>query len=113
MTSKKTPDDWDDWTVVAEESGIRMVFDKIGDQFTGTYVGREIVQITENGEDKDVTQLNFRDMDAQKFCTFPGFKLREAFEDIDPGTMVRITYMAEISVKNQVSPMKDFRVETR
>lgn len=97
------------WETIAEESGTRIIFDTIGDQFEGTYLATTLI---EPDGSEAFKQQRFRGADGGIYVTNGGYKLREAFDEIPGGAYVRITYVADIDV-GRSAPMKDFRVETR
>ena len=101
--------DQDQWSTVSEESPTKIVFDTIGDVFTGTFKGKLHIEPPDGEDPFDV--LTFRD-DAGEFCSMGGYKLMQAFEEIPRETYCRITYVKNVDT-GQPSPMKDFRVETR
>jgi hypothetical protein len=99
----------DGWQNVSEESATRIIFDSPGDVFTGTYLGHELV-----GPDKDMDYLMFRgENDDVLYSTSAGYKLTQAFEDIAPGTLARITFVKEVDMGPGRNPMKDYRVDVK
>jgi hypothetical protein len=94
------------------ETGDQIIFDTIGDVFTGIYTGYEI-GCKEGGTEKDeFTILQFRGEDGKPYQVNAGWKLRKAFINrINPETLVRITYVKDVAT-NSAQAMKDFRVET-
>jgi hypothetical protein len=113
MTGKAgAPKPDDGWQTVADENATRIVFDTIGDEFIGTYLGHDLV----NGE---YDYLMFRGTDDKLYSTSCGWKLGEAFGTVDEagkiaeGSMVRITYVKEIPMDGNRNPLKDFRVDVK
>jgi hypothetical protein len=100
---------WDEvqWVTVVEEAGTQIVFDTTGDAFVGMFTGKRIAQ----NDDEDFTILSFRGTDGQAYQTNAGWKLREGFSDITPGTIVRIEYVKDVKIPGQPSDMKDFRIQ--
>lgn len=93
------------------ETGDQIVFDTIGDTFTGIYTGYEIGCKDGGTEADEFTVLQFRGEDGKPYQTNAGWKLRKAFVNrVDSGSLVRITYVKDVAT-NSVQPMKDFRVE--
>lgn len=107
----ESPDDWD-WTNVAEESAIRVVFDTIGDVFVGQYVGVDHVKAEKDGKDASFDLYVFRGQDGKLYALNQSFKLVQAMDQVSEGTWVRVTYVADVPTK-QPQPMKDFRVDVR
>lgn len=105
----KTTDD--EWTTVQEESATRIIFDTIGDQFIGTFLGLESIPHPETGEAMDY--LMFRGTDGELYSTSAGYKLTEACKKVQPGQMVRITYVKEVPIGPGRNPMKDYRVDVK
>lgn len=101
------PDDAE-WETVEQESGQKIELDKPGDVFIGTFVEVALIE-PENGESFE--QQRFRDAQGTLWTINGGFKLRRALAGVTPGALVRLTYMGEVPIKDQPSPMKDFRVE--
>lgn len=107
------------WSTVsdasAQEPEVKIVFDTLGDEFTGIYLGFRVVEpagitespyrqarfqgVTEDGEKTDTV-----------YFTNMGFSLREGLKDVRAGSLVRITYTDDLDT-GQASPMKGFRIE--
>ena len=111
------------WEVVREESPDKIVFDEIGDQLIGRFVGREIITIeevlNEDGTVKEpessFTVLTWRDClvngDHMDYvANNAGFVLEKAFANIPFDSITRVTLVKKTDVK-QASKMNDFRVE--
>lgn len=119
-TSEKMPesepvhagyDDSDyEWENIQEERPDQIVFDTRGDVYTGMYLRSEIITFTDNkGEEKEFTQLNFRDPGGLKSIN-AGHELREAFKNIPPNSMVRIELKKFVNTGEQ-SDMKSYRID--
>lgn len=103
-----TPDE-QQFETVADESPDRIIFDTFGDQFVGTYVGPQMVDL---GDDEEGKYLVFRQQEDQHlYMMSASYKLDRAFAEISPGALCRITYVKDIEVGNGRNPMKDFKVE--
>jgi hypothetical protein len=102
------PVNWDQvqWFTHTQETGDQIVFDTIGDVFVGMFTGKQVAQ--KDGD--DFTILSFTGTDGKPYQTNAGWKLEQAFEDIPPQTIVRLTYVKDIDT-GQPSPLKDFRVD--
>lgn len=100
-----------EWETVAEETGIKVVFDTIGDTFIGQYLGR--VTITPKNGDEPFDLFNFRGTDGRMYSLNTSHKLEEAFESIPTGTWTRTVYIKDVPVPRRPEPMKDFRVDVR
>jgi hypothetical protein len=105
-----------EWEIVREESPDKIVFDEIGDQLIGRFVGREIIEPTaENGLDNPFTVLTWREclVNGDKMdyvANNAGFALEQAFANIPFGVITRVTLIKKTDV-GQASKMNDFRVE--
>jgi len=105
-----------EWEIVREESPDKIVFDEVGDQLIGRFVGREIIEPTEeNGLDKPFTVLTWRDclVNGDKLdyvSTNAGYALESAFANVQFGSLTRVTLIKKTDV-GQASKMNDFRVE--
>lgn len=108
------PDDWE-FETVAEESPTVVIFDNIGDAFIGQYTGIEHIDqpVDDQGNDQSFDRLRFVGRDGNPYAINTSFKLKEAFEDVDEGMWVRITYVKDIPTGRKLNPMKDFKVEVR
>lgn len=104
--------DDDDWDTLVEESGQPIEFNAVGDKFVGTYSGSKLIQ-PEGWDEKDFfTQHKFIDTDGEMRVINGGHKLNEAAKnDLKPGMKVRITRMPDVKIKDQPSPMKDYKIE--
>lgn len=96
------------WETVARESGIKVVFDTVGDVFTGMYEGEEHIA-PENG-DEPFDLYNFTGTDGRLYSVNKSYKLGRAMGGVTPGKWVRITYVQDIPTR-KAEPMKDFRVD--
>lgn len=113
------PDENDDelWDNVVEESPSRVIFDTVGDRFSGLYVGEE--EIDPGTGDNDIFTLYLFRKNGELFAINKSYKLAQAMDKIEPGSHVRITYVKDIATNrrdeygNAVNPLKDFRVDVR
>lgn len=105
----------DEWETVAEESGEKMKFETVGDEFIGTYEGLTHIVPKKEGttEEDEFDQLLFRDGNGKLYALNAGYKLLEAFTGENApatGSRVKLTYVGNVDT-GQPSPMKDFRVQ--
>lgn len=101
-----------EWETVHEEAADQIVFDTLGDAYTGEYLGSELISFTDKkGEEQSFTQLKFRDKEGLKGIN-AGYELRKAFDGIPQGAIVRVVYIKNVPITGQESPMKSFRVDT-
>jgi hypothetical protein len=109
-----TPDGWE-FETVQEESPTRVIFDTIGDQFVGQYIGDEHIDLPPNdkGEDQSFDLFNFRGRDGERYAINKSYSLEQAMEKVTEGQWCRITYAKDVPTKRSLNPMKDFRVEVR
>jgi hypothetical protein len=106
-----------EWEMVREESPDKIVFDEIGDQLIGRFVGREIITVeaTEKEPESQFTVLTWRDClvngDHMDYvANNAGFALESAFASLPFGVITRVTLIKKTDV-GQASKMNDFRVE--
>jgi hypothetical protein len=115
-TTAAVVDNGTQWEMIREESPDKVVFDEIGDQLIGRFVGREMIQPTEeNGLDKPFTVLTWRDClvngeHMDYVANNAGFALESAFASLPFGVITRVTLIKKTDV-GQASKMNDFRVE--
>lgn len=100
------------WEIAHEESPDQIVFDTIGDEYVGLYLGQETIEFADkrSGEAKEFVQLRFRDPVGLRVIN-AGYDLLQAFAKIAPGTMCRVVLMKLVDV-GQNDPMKSYRVWT-
>lgn len=117
--SAKQSDEWADAETIADESPSVIVFDQVGDVFIGRYAGKEIIT-PEDGETEPFRQDRFRvvtplgDLHEGDWAAIrPGFQLRDAFDKLQPGDVVRIEYLKDIPTGRKLNPLKDFKVQVR
>lgn len=96
------------WETVAEESATVVLFETPGDQFIGTYVGEDHIE-PENGEPFD--RFVFHDRTGAPVALNKSYKLEEAMKAVEPGDLVRVTYMKDIPTRRGQNPLKDYKVE--
>jgi hypothetical protein len=98
------------WEVRQDETPDRLIFNTIGDEYVGLFLG--IVTITpEDTEEEPFQQVLLRDDDSPKAIN-AGYKLLQAFAKVRTGEEVKVKYVKDIDVK-QASAMKDFKVWAR
>lgn len=97
----------DEWTTVSEDETdeIKIVFDTIGDEFVGTYIGPRVIE-TEDGK---FTQYRFKVGDEVYF-TNAGYSLMRGMQKVQPGSRVRITYKADRDTGRE-TPMRIMQVD--
>jgi|SRR5450755_1287490 hypothetical protein len=107
-TAVESPLDWNavKWQTVVQESGTQIVFDTLGDVFVGQFTGARVVL----ADGEPFTILSFMGTDGQAYQTNAGWKLKAGFEDIEPGTIVRVMYVKDVDTGSP-TPMKDFRID--
>jgi hypothetical protein len=111
------PDGYE-WETVHTEQPDRIVFEEVDDYLIGTYIGSVVItpEPTAKVPDPDsFTQLLWRDciVNGERMeyvSTNAGYVLLEAFSQISPNTLTRVTLKGLRDV-DQASPMKDYRVE--
>jgi hypothetical protein len=100
------------WETVVEESGSPISFENIGDQFIGTFHGTSVIA-PDGWDEKDYfNQHRFTDAEGNSRVLNGGFKLDQGFADIEPGSLVRITRVMDVPMKDGAkNDMKDYRIE--
>jgi hypothetical protein len=98
------------WETAVPETGDQIVFDTIGDVFTGLYLGSRTVLAEEDNPESAFRILMFTGTDGKPYQVNAGWKLESAFKLIPERSIVRITYVKDIDT-GQPSGMKDYRVE--
>jgi hypothetical protein len=98
------------WTKVSEEDQpeTKIVFDTIGDEFTGKYLGTRTVE-PNDPEERPYTQARF-ETDEGLFFVNTNHSLRSGMKNVRAGSLVRLTYTDNLDT-GQASPMRVFRVE--
>jgi hypothetical protein len=106
----------DGWTTVSQEAGTRIVFDTIGDVFVGVYEGTRHI-VPEDTTKDEFDQQMFRgagpDDEGVLYCTNGGYSIRAGLAKVEPGTLVRLTYVSDLPAKPGKNPMKDFRIDVK
>lgn len=104
---KMVTKDQDEFAVVSEgtvEPEIKIVFDTIGDEFVGTYLGTR----TMDNVDGKYIQYRFTHENETYFVN-GNYSLREGMKNVRAGAKVRLRYVADIDT-GQASPMRAFEV---
>jgi len=100
-----------DWDLQHEESPDQIVFDKVGDEYTGLLLGSELIEFDNaKGEPQEFTQWRFRDPGGITVIN-GGYELNTELAKIPADTMIRIKLMKLVDVGQQ-SPMKSYRIWT-
>jgi hypothetical protein len=104
----KASDSWGDevWETQVEEIGSKVEFENPGDTLRGIYLGAREV----DHEGDTFTVLSFRGPDGVLYETNAGWKLREGFADIAPGTKCQLIFTKWVQT-GQPSPLKDYRID--
>jgi hypothetical protein len=100
--SSKPAQNDDGWEDVVTEGQI--VFDTIGDTFTGVFVGW-------SETDNNIAQAHFKNAEGE-FFTNCGWSLKQQLKTVRKGSEVKITYISDQDT-GQASPMRVFRVQHR
>lgn len=101
----------DEWETIEREAPTQVVFDTIGDEFIGRYIGSQNIELPDSDGDT-FRQDTFEGGDGEIYAINPGFQLREVLDRVQPGNWVRITYKKDVDT-GQPSPMKSFQVDVR
>lgn len=101
----------DGWETIEHEAPTLVVFDTLGDEFIGQYLGhREIDLPDQPGE--TFRQDKFRGRDGELYAINSGYQLKTVLDKIQPGQWTRITYKKDVDT-GQPKPMKSFQVDVR
>lgn len=96
-----------EWTTVQDESPDVIIFDTVGDQFIGTYVGTEEIE----NEGETFTRFLFRN-DKGFFAINSSYRLAQGMGKVQTGELVRLTYIKNVDTSSgKLNPMKDIKVE--
>lgn len=98
------------WTTVSQEETqeTKVVFDMVGDEFTGKYLGTRMVDSSDPTE-RPYQQARL-ERNGELFFMNTNHSLRAGLKDVRAGSLIRITYTDNFDT-GQASPMKIFRVE--
>lgn len=104
----------DGWETVHEESALRVLFDTIGDQFVGIYIGVDDIT-PDDGE--PFSLFLFRGIEGEttgKVCGInQSYTLKQAMEKVNAGDITRLTYVKDIPTRRGLNPLKDFKVDVK
>jgi hypothetical protein len=105
-----TMEDYDFVTVGdgAAEPETKIVFEVMGDSWTGKYLGMR----TLGNADGSYQQARFESLDGsnEKYFTNANYSLREGLKSVRIGSIVRMTWTDEMDT-GQASPMRIFQTE--
>lgn len=101
FTDVNATEDESGWTDVETEAQI--IFDTIGDTFTGIFEGWSETA-------NNIPQAHFMN-DEGKFFTNCGWSLKEQLKNIRKGWTVRMVYTADQPIPDRDTPMKVFKVQ--
>lgn len=111
----KQPDS--EWTTVTEGAATQVKFDKIGDVFIGTKVGKRTID-PQNGKDDpfDVWEFHAAEQpglsDGELVNVPTSYGLRD-LENVPDGTLCRLEYVKDIPTARGLNPMKSFIIQTK
>lgn len=108
------------WETIGEESPILVKWEKPGEVFTGVFQGtRHIVPPDSEDEDDEFDQQLFRSNATGTgagdilYAINGGYKVREALTDDYIGWLTRLSYIKDVPLAGQPSPMKDVKVQAK
>jgi hypothetical protein len=100
-----------EWDLVHEESPDQIVFDTVGDEYTGLYLGSEVIGFEDKkGDHQEFTQHRFRDPGGITVIN-GGYELNAELAKIPADTMIKVRLMKLVDV-GQNDPMKSYRIWT-
>jgi hypothetical protein len=96
-----------EWIVVSEEDSeeTKIVFDTVGDSFTGVYLGPRRIE----NEDGSFMQHRFA-VGTDKYFTNGNHSMNTGLSQVTKGSLVRVTWTGEKDT-GRPDPMRVFRVE--
>lgn len=100
-----------DWETVVDSSPTVVLFEEIGEEFVGQFVGDEHITPDNGGEEFE--RFVFIGLDGERYAINKSYKLEEGMKKVSEGQWCRITYTKEIPTGRKQNPMKDFRVDVR
>jgi hypothetical protein len=103
------------WETVVEPFGETYSFEKEGDSLTGTYTGSNSVttdDLNNPGEKREQTVYEIVDESGKKWTVWSSFNIDKAFSEIEPQTLVRITYKGKVDIGGGRT-VKQFAVATK
>jgi hypothetical protein len=116
-TTKATNAPVDEWTTVAEgtaEPEIKIVLERMGEFFAGTFLGFR--EMPSNDQGKGYKQARFDEFDGADnptdvYFMNANYSLVEGLKNVRPGTRTRITWTDELDT-GQKNLMRVYKVET-
>lgn len=105
-----------EWDNVVEESPTQIQFESPGEFIVGEYVKTETIPFVDKTEEKEFQQIMLRGLgigDLEKGTLYGincGYKLRKASEQLEPGKVIKVTYVKDVDTGAQ-QPMKDFKID--
>lgn len=104
-------DESSDWTSALTEAPTMVVFDTLGDEFIGTYLGYELIQFTDPKEgEKEFKQYKFVGTDGVIYGINSTYRIDKGMADVPEGKLTRIVYVKDVDV-NRPQPMRDFSIQ--
>jgi len=103
------------WKIVVEPFPETFPFENMGDTLTGFYASVKDVEQDDlnNPGDKRMVKVYTIDANGKKWGVWGSYNVDLAFEDIAPGTEVRITYNGTVDIDNGRRSVKQFVIQTR
>lgn len=99
-----------EWTTVSDaeaQEETKIVFEDIGDEFVGEFLGFRQLQDQASGQ--HYTQARFR-QDEEIYFTRANHSMKNGLDNVRVGQTVRIVYASDIDT-GQASPMRGFTVQ--
>jgi hypothetical protein len=110
------PDDFT-FETVHDEAGSQLIFEEIGDEYIGEYLGTDTITFMrpdENGElqEESFLQLRFKDPEGPKALN-AGYELAKYFTETPPqrGVIVRLILANKVDMGKSKNPMLSFRID--
>lgn len=112
--SAGTPESPEEWDTIERGAPIQVVFDTIGDEFVGMYLGNQEITIPDPkpGENESFRQDQFEGKDGELYAINPGYQLKQVLDRVPINAWVRITYKRDVDT-GQPAPMRSFQVDVR
>jgi hypothetical protein len=107
------PEGWE-WETVSEGAATKIIFDTIGDEFVGEFIGKDHIdrEPAADGSDQSFDMWQFRGQDKELYAINSSYELDDVLKNLNPGAWVHIKYVKNVKT-NQPQPMKSFLVRIK
>lgn len=103
--------DHDEWAIAVEPFPETYSFENPGDTCQGKYLNsKTITQDGLDGNPREVQIHTLEDENGKKWGIWGSYNIDEAWKKIEPGMMVRVTYVDTVKIDNGARTVKQFDV---